>query len=323
MLLTVDHHPGRHCASTALCNLTHFHQAPLSEAMCFGIGEGLGIYYVGLPGLEPSRMLHGRSLDFEKTFFERLGIPFEWDQHANPAESERALFAALDAGRPAVVQTDIYYLPYFQTKTHFAGHLITIWGYDRAKEVFFVTDTERDDLIEVPFASMLRARYCKLPPFVMAGNLFSPSAIKLPADLNARSWAAIRSNSQRLMSPETTYEGLAALRQWQADFANWADFTDWKWTARLAYQTIMKRGTGGGAFRHMYADFLEESAPGVPLITERKLAEKMRKAAVAWDDLAMALKAISERESFEVGAAADSLATLIALETDYHTTVLA
>jgi hypothetical protein len=290
--------------------------------MCFGLGEGLGIFYIGLPGMAPSRLLAVRSLEFERLFFERLGIPFTWDQHEDPAASEAALVAALDAGRPAVVQTDIFYLPYYQSKTHFAGHLITVWGYDRGREIFFVTDTERPDVIEVPFGAMRKARYCKVPPFPMAGNLFAPAAITLSADLPARAWEAIRSNSQKLVGAEMPYEGLPALRQWTQEFGAWAGFEDWKWTARFAYQTILKRGTGGGGFRHMYADFLTEVAPGVPQIPERKLAEKMRAAAEAWDRLAEALKIVSEQASFEPGDAAKALAEVLATETRYHEAVL-
>lgn len=319
---SVDHHPGRHCASTALCNLTHFHQAPLSEAMCFGLGEGLGIFYLGLPGLAPSRFLAARSLDFERIFFERLGIPFTWDQHEDPAASEAALMAVLDAGRPAVVQTDIFYLPHFGSKTHFTGHLITVWGYDRERQVFNVTDTEHADVFEVPFDAMRKARYCKVPPFPMTGNLFAPASIALPADLPVRMWAAIQSNSQKLISSEQSYEGLAALRQWREEFGTWAEFEDWKWTARFAYQTILKRGTGGGGFRHMYADFLEEATPGVPQINERKLAGIMRATAEAWDQLALALKEISEQDAFAPGAAVKALANVITLETHYHETAL-
>jgi hypothetical protein len=319
----MHHIPGRHCASTALCNATYFHGAPLSEAMCFGLGEGLGIFYIGLPGLAPSRLAHVRSLEFERQFFERIGIPFQWDQHNDPMDSEKALRAVLDAGRPALIQTDIYYLPYYQSKTHFAGHLITVWGYDVDRQIFFVTDTEREEVFEVPFDAMRRARYCKMPPFPMEGNLFAPEAISLPPDLPRRIWAAIVSNSARLVSADAAHEGLNALRSWQADLKDWPSFADWQWTARLAYQTIMKRGTGGGGFRLMYADFLREAAPNVPEIGLRGLAEKMQCAGEAWDGFAAALRDLSDRESpDDLAGVAHSLNNVLHRESAYHDAVL-
>ena len=37
-----SHQPGLHCASTALADVMRYQGHPLSEAMCFGLGAGLG-----------------------------------------------------------------------------------------------------------------------------------------------------------------------------------------------------------------------------------------------------------------------------------------
>ena len=76
----------------------------------------------------------------------------------SPENSETDLLACLDRGLPAIIQSDIYHLPYYQSSTHFPGHLITVWGYDAQRRVFFVTDTERPDVQEVPFENMKAAR---------------------------------------------------------------------------------------------------------------------------------------------------------------------
>jgi hypothetical protein len=150
--LNVVHHPGRHCASTGIRDLVNFHGIDFSEAMCFGIGAGLGLWYLDFEGLPVSRMMHVRSMDFEAQFFSRMGMAFEWEQRDDPAAGEAALCHHLDNGRPAIVQTDIYHLPHYSGNTHFPGHLITVWGYDGTQGVFFITDTQFPDLIAVPFA---------------------------------------------------------------------------------------------------------------------------------------------------------------------------
>jgi hypothetical protein len=81
-------------------------------------------------------------MDFEAQFFSRMGMAFEWEQTDDPAAGEAALCHHLDNGRPAIVQTDIYYLPHYSGNTHFPGHLITAWGYDGIQGVFFITDTK-------------------------------------------------------------------------------------------------------------------------------------------------------------------------------------
>jgi hypothetical protein len=321
-MIPITHSPGRHCASTALSDVMRFHGAPLSEAMCFGLGEGLGLYYVGLPGMNPSRLLAVRSLPFEEKFFTRLGLNFVWDQHPEPAAAEAALFSALDAGRPALVQTDIYYLPYYQSKTHFAGHLIAVWGYDKEKGVVYVTDTERPNVLEVPIDALRRARYCKLPPFVMEGNLFAPENLAVPADLGARAWEAVQANSRAILNEELFYSGMPALRAWRDELAAWPALHDWKWTARFAYQTILKRGTGGGGFRLMYADFLREVEPLVPRVRELGLAADMQVLGEAWDRLALALRDLSDQETPDVTRVAPALAEVADREESYHRKVV-
>jgi len=53
-----------------------FHGHALSEAMCFGIGGGLGIWYLSPSGTTPSRMIHARSEDLEEQFLNGLDIHF-------------------------------------------------------------------------------------------------------------------------------------------------------------------------------------------------------------------------------------------------------
>ena len=51
VLTANTHRPGNHCASTALADLINFHDIKWSEAMVFGLGQGLGIWYVGMPNM--------------------------------------------------------------------------------------------------------------------------------------------------------------------------------------------------------------------------------------------------------------------------------
>jgi hypothetical protein len=117
--------------------------------MCFGLGEGMAVWFMYFPGLSPSRIVHVRTIDLESQFFDRIGHPFEWEIFDTPEHSERGLRAKIDDGLPVILRTDLYHLPYYASKTHYPGHVITVWGYDSDREIFFVTDTERKDLLEV------------------------------------------------------------------------------------------------------------------------------------------------------------------------------
>lgn len=322
-LLDVHHRPGNHCASTGLRNMVNYHGLDWSEAMCFGIGAGLGIWHLDLPNQSPSRIIHVRSADIESQFFRRVGLPFEWQQYPDPAESERALIDAIDQGKPAIIQTDIFHLPYYNSGTHFPGHVVTVWGYEPAKSVFMVTDTEKKDLLAVPFAAMRRARYSNGGFFRCAGNLFAPDTIAEPADLTAVIRASIRYNSKTLLDGIEDWGGVNALDKWRNELAVWPGFEDAQWTARFAYQVIEKRGTGGGGFRQLYAHFLEQAAAYLPEISAAGLPDKMALTAKAWSTLANTLKAASEHSRPDYTAVGKAISRVHARESDYHRTAVA
>lgn len=317
-LLPVCHVPGRHCASTGLADLVRFHGLDWSEAFCFGMGAGLGIWYLSFPGTGASRMIHVRSHDIEAQFFARIGLDFSWTTSPDPEESEKALISVLDRGLPAMIQSDIFHLPYFATSTHFPGHVIVVWGYDEGRKVFFVTDTERQGLLEVDFDSMRRARHSGNGFFPVEGNLFAPASIPLPPDPARLAAEAVAAQSLAIRNPPALFGGLPGLDLWRKKMGDWAGFPDWQWTARFAYQVIERRGTGGGGFRLLFADFLKEVSLLVPEIGILKLPEKMAALGRAWAGLAEALKAASERQEPDFTEASNKLDVLAEMSEDYH-----
>ncbi|WP_197468375.1 BtrH N-terminal domain-containing protein, partial [Alcanivorax sp. HI0083] len=92
---TVDvphtHRPGRHCGSSAIRDLLEFHGLNLTEAFCFGLGAGLGITYVEIPGTDTPFIVHVRSMGFEETVFSTLGVPFRWETWQDKCAAADAL----------------------------------------------------------------------------------------------------------------------------------------------------------------------------------------------------------------------------------------
>ncbi len=317
-MLPAAHEPGRHCASTGISDLVRFHGVELSEAMCFGIGAGLGIWYLGMPGLSTSRLIHVRSSDIEDQFFTRMGLRFRWEEFEDSSRSEQALKDAIDRGLPAIIRTDIYYLPYYESKTHFPAHVIVVWGYDDAREVFFVTDTDRPEIVEVPFKAMREARHQSSAFFQMQGNLFAPEKVGLPDRLDEVIRKAIVYNSSVILDDTHAYQGIRGLDTWLGELSGWGDFPDWKWVCRFTYQVIERRGTGGGGFRLMYADFLEESSKLIREVALMNFPGKMLELGRAWQGLAGALRDVSEMDRPELGRIESSLRTVRDLEEAFH-----
>lgn len=309
------HRPGRHCGSSAIRDLLEFHGLTLTEAFCFGLGAGLGITYVELPDSDTPFIVHVRSMGFEEKVFATLAVPFHWESWQDPSEAAKALDRYLDQGRPALLLTDIYHLPYFNSSTHFPGHAIVAWRRVADGDTIMVSDTERPDLLPVPRDKLAQARFSLSPPFVHHGSLFAPE--QLSVELSTEQVrSAIVANATALKNGNR-HSGIAALTTWVDDLPRWQAFAKWPWLLRFAYQVIEKRGTGGGGFRTMYAEFLDEAQAMLPAIGMADLPRLMRECATAWSALAECLRTGSESEQFPVEAIAQAIEAVRAAELRY------
>jgi hypothetical protein len=288
------HTPGQHCGSTALRNLLAFHGVEVSEEMAFGLGAGACFYYLTLEEMSPSRWFNGRTARLEESFRELTGAALELRTFAPEDEGAWAeAAAAVDAGRPALLLTDIYYLDHYGDSAHFPGHAVVLAGYD--EKVAQLSDTGFEELQTTRLENLDRARHSAHPAYPLEGHMFTVTAALEPAALRAAIPAAIeRAANEMLSSPWGEFAGLGAVERLAAEAGAWPEAAaDWQWCARFAYQVIERRGTGGGCFRPMYARFLEEAGrPEAPLAAT---------AGERWTELAEAFKAASEQDQPEPG----------------------
>jgi len=119
-------------------------------------------------------------------------------------------------------------------------HIITVWGYDINNKVFFVTDTEREELLSVPFEKMRMARFQNEGVFDVKGNLFAPENISLNDGIPEIIKDAIIANSKALLNPKVDIGGLPALEWMKKEILDWPEIEDWQWIARFGYQVIEK-----------------------------------------------------------------------------------
>lgn len=318
ILLVSTHVPGKHCGSTALRDLVNYYGFGWNESLCFGLGAGLGIWYLQEVKNAPSRLVHVRSHDLEAQFFKHIDHEFAWETFSNPEQGDQVLQAHLLDKRPALIQTDIYYLPYFHSKTHFPGHAIVVWGYDEQTRSYQVSDTERPGLIEVPARDLTSARFVPGGFFSLHGNMFAPAFLLPPQDLPGAIRKAIVYNSQLILDRSLPYQGLVALETWEEDLESWPALEDWKWTARFCYQVIERRGTGGGGFRLIYKEFLKQAEQLLPEVYGLGLVSLMAECARSWQELALALKRASEQDKPDFSEVKNLLALVRIKEGQYH-----
>src|SRR5216683_517917 len=225
------HRQAVHCGSGTLASALAHRGLALSEPMVFGLGAGLGFaLHEGEPPQQASRFFVGRSPSFEEDLCASLGAELSVEQYDRPAAAWARCCELVAQGKPALVYTDLFELPYVGARNHWHGHLVAVIGHEGDEAV--IADNERPEPVRVPIAAPKRAREAVL---LQAVRLTDEAA------------------------PRTGVPGLRALAE---ELPAWKERPDADRCFRLAAQVIEQRGTGGGLFRRMYGQFLEEA--GLP-----------------------------------------------------------
>lgn len=301
-----EHRTGHHCGSTSLRNLADYYGWGYDEATAFGLASGLGFTYFELPE-SPHRAFFGRPLWLELAFFAHLGIGYEHRGNSPWAETWDAITTAVDADDPVLVFTDIYHLDYYETDTHFTPHSLLVVGCEGTAEAgrVLLADSEFEELQELP-AGRLREAMGSEYSIPLPNRHLVLTDTTPDRGTSAAAGPAIHETAEYLLDPSTARfelgpgeHGLPGIRALADDLPGWVDLPEPQWTVRFAYQNIEKRGTGGGCFRRLYADFLETAAAAVPEVPA-DASERMREIATDWTAAGETLQTASECET--VGA---------------------
>jgi len=258
-----DHRVGRHCGSTSLQDVVNYAGWPLSEAACFGLASGLAYYFKPPVAEIPLGVFMGRCRQLENNFFENCGVSFERRVFDSFTALEAHIQAKLSSGQPVMLQGDVAGLPYYKSPMHFPGHKFVVCGY--AGGVYTLADTAFAELQIVKAADL--ANSTSYENAMWSGAFVAYDIEKnLPELTPALAAKAVARAIARQVNELTDAKehfflsGDAAHDAW-FNFTNFANaHTDvyFGLGARLFYQVIEKRGTGGGAFRGIYLDFISE-----------------------------------------------------------------
>lgn len=246
-----EHFVGKHCSSSAIKSALAFDGINLSEAMIFGLASGLGFFYLHDSEL-PSRKFNGRAPDLEGNFYKLIGQELDWAKVWDFDIIEKTL----DNNRPIIAQTDIYSIPYYDD-VHFIGHGLLVLGHEN--DNLIVADIASADLLELPLVSFKKAISEDNYPLLKAYS-YAPLPFVKSIDIEALLPTAIKKTCWYMLEPPSKQEGLKGLQLMAEDIVNWPKQKDAAFIARFGYQAIEKRGTGGGSFRLIYSEFLEETS---------------------------------------------------------------
>lgn len=289
---TYPHRLAGHCGSGSLRDLLEFHglnygQGPLSEGACFGLGGGLGFFYLEIPGFRPPVYLVGRTGQMEEDVAEHLGADLEVRETDDPAEGWATVREAVDAGRPPMLWADIAELEYLRVKMSNTRHDIVVVAYDEAAEVAWVADNDRPDLQQCSLESLARARASSGFPGPNRHRVFLydwPEQLRPPADAVrlalARAVANMRGERPEVFGLEAP-GGLDGVARFALRYPAWPDVVGPALEEALGALRVLivKAGTGGALFRSLHAEFLHDMGD---LLDDQRLTEM----AATYDELA-------------------------------------
>lgn len=299
LLSSFQHQPGLHCGSTALADAARFRGLHLSEPLCFGLGRGLSLFVYSYPSLTPPQGIALRALHLEANFFQALGAPFQWRRAESVEDGLKELEAALQQGNPPIVQVELSALPYYQTTTRFPGHLVLVARLSREQGTISLADTHFEELQEISLQDFARAWLAPQPPIPLFCHFYPvPPLNQAPLSITPVRHAIQKQAEEMLQGGEFPggIFGLRAFSRLRRDLPHWRKSENGSFCYRFAYQTIEKRGTGGGGFRRLYTLFLKEVVQRFPELGQ-DLVGAMEKIAESWKDAAALFKRLSEAYS--------------------------
>jgi hypothetical protein len=297
---------GRHPDTTALTRLLAALGVtdpasghPLTEPMALGLAGGIGIAYFVFEYEDLTSFYLGgrinpyvRKHDATETALTRLGIPAQVRRTTSPAAAERQLRGALDQGHPVIATIDVARLHYRSVPAELAGMtpqdvLVELDGaqprlWDLAPTPIPVTWPELAEARAGVRSARHRLVVAEPPP--------------APVTLPEAARAGIADTCAGLLDPPMRNFGLPALTKWADLLLAPRDPKGWPRLLAIPknqvrfltwlHDWIETGGTGGGFFRAMYAEFLQQAATplGRPELTT--LASDYHALATAWTTLA-------------------------------------
>jgi hypothetical protein len=255
---------GQHCETTATGSLIKNIGIELSEPMMFGLGEGLGFIYWDMPKLMEFPFMGGRIKQDEltKNLCRNLNLSLDVKETSSIKTAWQNVKEKIDAGIPVGLKLDSYYLDYFTTKVHFAGHYVAMYGYDDTY-AYLVDTKQQGSTVKAALKNLELARNEKGP---MSSKNLSYTIAKNGAlsGLEKIIPVAVRNNATDFLNPPIKnigYKGIEkAGQRLKKYFTRSEDAAQYELAAHL----MEKGGTGGALFRNMYRDFLKESLEYVP-----------------------------------------------------------
>lgn len=285
---------GQHCETTALGSLLYQIEIDLSEPIIFGLGEGLSYLiwnmkimdfpFIGgrvKPDLLTKNLC--RNLDLKLDIKETTSIKKAWTNVHQQIINKKAVGLKLDC----------YHLEYFNTKIHFAGHYVAMYGFD--DEFAYLIDTaQQGGTVKTTLKNLELARSEK-GPMSSKNRSFTIEQIGDLPDMNKTIKKAIFNNAQAYLNPPITNIAYKGIKKTAKEIRKWFNNSkDIKGEFQMSSALMERAGTGGALFRNLYRDFLKES---IEIVQQKEIEiayNDFKYIASLWTDIANLFHKIGE-----------------------------
>ena len=297
------HGIGSHCTTTMLRTLTNAAGFPFSEAYCLGLGSGIGFTYQKYVGVD-YYFFTGRNECIEDNLVNVLGGKILKGTDDDSLAAWKSACELIDQGIPVILEVDMMKLSYIREKLnlkkqfHFGLHTVLLIGYE--EESAYILDYMWRNPIKVTVRELQEARNSKDAP-VRPNNAWKALFVKNNdfVDLPYVTTQAIRINVHKYKEPYAFKMGLEGLLVFKREFERWLERMDAEKRKDYFYMMSVlfeKVGTGGGNFRRMYGQFLDEAGRIIPNKDFTEVSAAYTRCFHAWRKFSRHLEQLSERD---------------------------
>jgi hypothetical protein len=301
-IIPFRHMMAAHCESGTVTALLNHHGLKISEPMVFGIAGGIFFGYMKPPMMDfPIFVARSRPGQIRSKFAKRTGVKYMARKFKNPKEAEKELDRLLDQNQPVAVQVDFFYMDYFPAwlRVHINVHFINVIGREGNK--YFISDSYHPEIAEIDRETMLKARFAggSMAP---KGFMFYPVYIPEKIDLEKAVKEGIKSATFNMLKIPMPFLGVKGIRRFADKIIDWPNYArDNDQLADKIFKInilIEDQGTGGGAFRFIYASFLQEASKILNNPKLNELSKEIMEIGDGWRELAFVASRTAKNRDF-------------------------
>ena len=282
-----EHQLSSHCESSTLRDLISHEGIPITEEMVFGLDSTFGFTFMNnITGESTDEsfninfpfFLGGKqgTITKDSLVCRILGLNITMESFSSADVAWESSKKLMINDIPVGIQLDLAYLAYMEEEEdiHFGGHWVTLVGFDEDEGVAYISETDRAQIQEVPIDQLKNARSSKFGSrFMQPQN--KQITIKKRPDGKKPPFAravkiALQQVSRQILAPSINFHGIPAMHLFIKSIPTWPEILQGqlKFSGEMISKAYLSLdilhglietwGTGGAAFRNLYAGFLKE-----------------------------------------------------------------